>query len=254
MHNVVILGSGRSGTSMTAGVLSRAGYFMGHKVLNKGRINNPFGNYEDQEVNNVNEQLLGQVIPQPETIDGVVRHRDRPAEMQRWLGRLPVGTSIESLPACVTKIRELISHEPFCFKDPRFSYTLSVWRPHLTDTVYVCVFRGPHKTAQSILKQVEDAPHLRGLEMSFSAALEVWSLMYRHILEIHSREGAWLFLHYDQLLTEAGLNKLSRFTGAPVLRDFPQNDLRREYLPAEVPAEVEKIYAELCHHADFRVA
>jgi len=251
MHNVIVLGSGRSGTSMTAGALAQAGYFMGHKVLNQGRINNPFGNWEDQEINYVNEQLLGQVIPQPEIRDGIVHHRDRPVEMQRWLGRLPVGTEIPSLPACVSKIEELTRHEPFCFKDPRFSYTLPVWRPHLANTVYVCVFRDPHKTAQSMLKQVVDAPHLRGLEMTLDTALDVWSLMYRHILEIHRRDGAWLFLHYDQLLTGDGLERLSRFTGAWVSRDFPRADLRRAYRPVEIPAGVERIYAELCRQASF---
>src|SRR5271170_6033912 len=166
MRNVIILGSGRSGTSMTTGVLAGAGYFMGHKMSNVGRINNPYGNYEDQEINSLNERLLAQVVPGPEVVDNVLCHRDRPRANQRWLAKLPVGTEIPLVADMIPKMRELTSHGPYCFKDPRFSYTLPVWRPFLTDAIFLCVFREPHKTVQSILKQLRDAPHLRGLEMN----------------------------------------------------------------------------------------
>lgn len=251
MKNVIIMGSGRSGTSMTAGVLAQSGYFMGHYVLNKGRINNPFGNYEDREVNYINEQLLSQVIQGPELVDGVMTHRDRPSDLQRWLGRVPVGTVIPPLMAYMGKLLELTSHKPYCFKDPRFSYTLPVWRPYLQDTVFVCVFREPHKTAQSILKQIKDAPYLKGLEMDYSMAIQVWSLMYSHILDIHRVDGEWLFLHYDQLLTNAGLDRLSVFIDAAVDRDFPKRGLRRTYYEQQIPGDTLNIYTRLCDLAGF---
>jgi len=251
MKNVIIMGSGRSGTSMTTGILAQSGYFMGDYLLNKGRINNPFGNYEDREVNFLNEQLLSQVILGPEMINGVLVHRDRPSNTQRWLGRVPVGTVIPSISVYSENMRGLTRHVPFCFKDPRFSYTLPVWRPYLQDAVFVCVFRNPHKTVQSILKQIRDAPYLHGLEMDFAMALDVWIKMYSHILETHRHEGEWLFLHYDQALTDQGLDKLSVFTGAKVNRDFPQKCLRRDYVEQPVPEDAAAIYSQLCELADF---
>ena len=251
MKNIIIMGSGRSGTSMTAGILAQSGYFQGNYVLNKGRINNPFGNFEDQEVNYINEQLLSQVIPGPEMVNGVLTHRDRPSDMQRWLGRLPVGTVIPPMAEYTGNIIKLTGQKPFYFKDPRFSYTLPVWRPYLQDTVFVCVFRNPHKTAQSILKQIQDAPYLNGLEMDYAMALDVWIKMYSHILETHRHEGEWLFLHYDQALTDTGLDELSEFTGASVNRDFPLKSLRRDYHEQPIPKDAAAIYAQLCELAGF---
>ena len=251
MHNVIIMGSGRSGTSMTAGILSNSGYFMGHKVLNKGRINNPFGNYEDQEINFLNEKLLEQVIPGPEIVDGVLQHRERPGDMQRWLGSLAPGTTVPAMSEYIPKIQELTGIRPYCFKDPRFSYTLPVWSPYLEDTVYVCVFRNPHKTVLSILKQIKDAPHLHGLEMDATSAMSVWTSMYSHILDIHRHSGDWLFLHYDQLLTDEGMDRLAAFTGAEVNRDFPKRGLRRDYPVMETSAAADRIYASLCELAGF---
>ncbi len=236
---------------MTAGTLSNSGYFMGHKVLNKGRINNPYGNYEDREVNLINEKLLEQVIPGPEMVEGVLRYRHRPADMQRWLGSLSAGSVVPPINDYIPKIQELTGNTPYCFKDPRFSYTLPVWLPCLKDTVYVCVFRNPHKTVLSILKQIKDAPHLHGLEMDVVAAEEVWTSMYRHILDIHRHIGEWMFLHYDQLLTNEGMERLAIFTGARVNRDFPKRGLRKDYQAIKTSVDAEETYKTLCQLAEF---
>lgn len=39
MYNIIILGSGRSGTSMMAGTLAKAGYFMGERLLPRNNAN-----------------------------------------------------------------------------------------------------------------------------------------------------------------------------------------------------------------------
>jgi hypothetical protein len=250
MKNLIILGSGRSGTSMTAGVLAGAGYFMGNRVLNEGRINNPYGNFEDQEINGLNERLLGQVIPGPGLLARWF-HRDRPGENQRWLGRVPVGTPIPPLPELEPRMRELTGHKPFCFKDPRFSYTLPAWRPYLDDAVFLCIFREPHKTVYSIMKQLGDAPHLRGLKIDERIAAEVWTLMYRHILEIHRHRGQWLFMHYDQVLSGEGLGRLAEFAEAEISASFPKRELRKEYPARAVPEETLEVYRQLAELAGF---
>ena len=49
----LILGSGRSGTSMLAGTLSAAGYYIGDCLIEANEAN-PKGFFEDYEVNAIN--------------------------------------------------------------------------------------------------------------------------------------------------------------------------------------------------------
>jgi hypothetical protein len=250
MRNVIISGSGRSGTSMVAGVLAKSGYFMGDHLY-PARESNPKGFYEDPEINGINEALVAQVIPQRPRLLGRWFFRSRPLEGQRWLARVPVGTKIPSLPIINEHIRKTLQREPFCFKDPRFSYTLPVWRPFLKNTVFVCIFRDPASTALSIVKECRDAEYLHSLSVSFQQALEVWNLMYRHILDVHRHEGAWLFLHYNQVLSGEGLERLEDFVDAPVDRSFPDPSLNRSFSDDLVPEEVARVYQHLCEIAEY---
>jgi hypothetical protein len=63
MRNCIILGSGRCGTSMAAGCLAKAGYFMGEQLL-PPRSANPKGLFEDEEINDINEQILAAYCPE----------------------------------------------------------------------------------------------------------------------------------------------------------------------------------------------
>ncbi len=253
MKNIIIMGSGRSGTSMTTGAFANNGYFLGPEVFNKGRVNNPYGNFEDRRINLINEILLEQVIPGPEIINGELRYKDRPIKFQRWLGRLPLDITVPMKEEYINEVVELTANTPFCFKDPRFSYTLSAWLPYLRNSVYICVFREPHKTVQSILKQIEDAPHLHGLELDITMASEVWKLMYGHILHRHKNTGEWLFIHYNQVVTKEGQDKIEAFTGATIDRDFPKKGLRKEYKRLEISSECIEMYKELCSLAKYVV-
>ena len=69
MKNVIILGSGRSGTSMVAGTLAKAGYYMGEQLLPANKAN-PKGFFEDIEVNAINEDILSSVAPRRPKILG----------------------------------------------------------------------------------------------------------------------------------------------------------------------------------------
>jgi hypothetical protein len=54
MRDCIVLGSGRSGTSMVAGALAKAGYFMGDRLY-PARDANPLGFFEAPEINSINE-------------------------------------------------------------------------------------------------------------------------------------------------------------------------------------------------------
>jgi len=250
MRNVIISGSGRSGTSMVAGSLAKAGYFMGDHLY-PGRESNPKGFFEDPEINGINEALLAQIVPQRPRCFGKWVFRSRPLQGQRWLARVPVDKKIASSPAIIERIQRVTNKEPYCFKDPRFSYTLPAWRPFLKKTVFVCVFRDPASTALSILKECKDASYLHSLSITFDQAVEVWNLMYRHILEVHRHEGEWLFLHYNQVLSGEGIERLETFVDARVDYSFPDATLRRSFSDNPVSEEHRKVYQQLCKLAEY---
>jgi hypothetical protein len=252
MRDCVILGAGRSGTSLLAGSLAGAGYYMGD-YLYQGNAANPKGFFEDPEINGLNEALLAGVTPRKRGGLFAPWHRHRPGGGQRWLARVAPGTPIRCPRWVARRIAEETARTPFCFKDPRFSYTLPAWRPWLRDTVFVCVFREPDRTAASMVKEAREAPYLRNLEIDVPAALEVWRLMYRHILDIHRHQDEWLFIHYDQALDGSGLDRLEAALGAPVDRSFADRALKRSPSGGVVPPATLATYRELCELAGYAV-
>ena len=235
---------------MVAGALAKAGYFLGDNLV-PARQANPKGFFEDVEVNMINEDLLAQVVPKRLVLMGREFFRWRPLEGQRWLASIPLGASIACPPKIVDRIRTVTQRNFFCFKDPRFCYTLPVWRPFLTGAVFVCVFRDPASTAWSIVKECKEASYLHTLEMTFGRAVQVWSLMYTHIIRRHRLEGDWLFQHYDQFLEGDGLRRLESFVEAPVDQSFPDKSLRRAFSTDSVPRKTRLVYEELCGLAGY---
>lgn len=253
MRNCLITGSGRSGTSMVAGVVASAGYFFGDHPY-KSRDANPTGFFEDAVVNGVNEDILAKVVPAPPRGPLRFLFDTRPRTRQRWLAQVPVATALPTSPDLDHRIVDLVGRTPFAFKDPRFCYTLPVWRPHLpADTVFVCVFREPGRTTNSILKECRETPYLQGLRIDFPQALRVWTLMYRHVLDMHSDEGEWLFLHYDQALDGSAWPRLQRFLKTDVDHGMVTSGLKRSLDRDDIPSEAAEIYTRLCHRAGYEV-
>ncbi|MFT7668008.1 MAG: glycosyltransferase involved in cell wall biosynthesis [Planctomycetota bacterium] len=238
-HNVVIMGSGRSGTSMVAGTLANAGWFPGSNPY-KGHASNPKGFYETAEINGLNEYLLASHWPEAKP-QGI---------MQRWLIARDGQAKFQASSYLNVPIQRACAVQPFVIKDPRMCYTLDAWRPHLADARFVCIFRDPAVTASSMLTEVESAEYLSDLSVDADQALEIWSCMYARILEQHQHDGQWLFLHYEQLFTEEGLDRLEQFVGAPINRDFPEQRLSRSRPDHSIPAKVAGQYKELCQLAN----
>ena len=240
---------------MIAGVLANSGYFTGDDYVNP-RHSNPLGFFEDSQVNAINEDIMAEVLKmQPQ---GLRRrwpvHRRRFRRGQMWLADLPVGTRLQVPPGVEQRIKKtLASGTPYCLKDPRFCYTLPVWRPHLgEDVVYICIFREPWRTAESIVREVESADYLSNLKVDPTRALGVWKAMYGHVLESHRYDGEWLFVHFDQVLEFSAFPRLEEALGARLARSSPDAALRRSVSDASVEdAEAVRMYAELCRLAGF---
>jgi hypothetical protein len=245
MKNCLILGSGRSGTSMAAGSLRLAGYGMG-AGLKPGTSANPLGYFESDEINDINEDLLRPVVAGlagREVTAWKLKHPPLGKD-QHWLACLPPGVEVPAGPDITPRLAAAAAKVPFCYKDPRFSYTLPAWRPFLDDrnTVYVCVFRQPGRTITSTMKDLKDQPYLQKLPFQPPYVWQVWIQMYDRIVRIHRRRGTWLFLHYDQIAAGSGLRRLSRALGTPVDMAFPTPSLKRSEDLVRIPRQARILY------------
>ncbi|TDJ69630.1 MAG: glycosyltransferase [Planctomycetota bacterium] len=244
MRSLFVLGSGRSGASVVAGILDRHGLFRSAELCGPSAAS-PYGVFESPAVVAVNEALLAAVVPGEELL----------FENQRWLARLPEDVEVPSSPELDGAIRELVRRTS-CFKDPRFVWTLPVWRRQAGDAKMVCVFRSPEATAASMVEFCQGTRHLAQARIDRERAFEIWVAVHGRILRQLRREGEWLFLHLDQTFSGEGLDRLAAFAGGPVNRDFPVPELRRappaRAARAAAPAAARELYAELCELAQHR--
>ena len=143
---------------MVAGTLSQSGYFMGDRPL-KVTDANPKGYFEDAEINSINEDILDSVAPKRPPLLGRWFCLNRAQYSNRWVARIPLGVEIAASASTMARIRNCVTREPFCFKDPRFCYSLPAWRSSLRDTVFVCVFRPPAVRFRRTKRQHKRAGH-----------------------------------------------------------------------------------------------
>jgi len=242
MRNVLILGSGRSGTSMLAGAFAHAGWHVGADPY-PGRSSNPKGFFESKEINGVNEYLLA--LGAPELPLGA---------WQRWLAELPVGWVCPTDPRAVERITALTQRAPYCFKDPRFSYTLPAWSPFTQDALRLCVFRHPLAVARSMVVECEQESYLRGVNMTLERALAIWLAQHRRILDVLRADGEWCFAHFAQVVDGTALERLEALVGAPLAREFPEASLQRQRSDGELSGALAETYAELCELAGLKHA
>lgn len=253
MRSCLITGSGRSGTSMVAGTMAGAGYFMGHQ-LHRPREGNPKGFFEDATINAINEDLLEDIAVRRPRGPFSRFFQSRPTGGgTRWLAQVPLRARVDVSSEVAASIRKQVEQAPFAFKDPRFCYTLPGWRPFLPpDTLLVCVFREPARTVNSILKECAEVPYLQGVRMTYRAGMRLWTIMYRHILDLHQPLGRWVFLHYDQVLDGSGLLRLEEALDASLDRSFADGDLRRSDPDGPVSRRAIEVYTRLCELAGYR--
>lgn len=243
---------------MAAGLLRSAGYFMGDHIW-PANAGNPKGLFEDREVNAVNDQLIGLALPEEASLGGlrelIFGREPRFDKFQRWMAVLRPGTPIPCFPEMRERIRSLTARQPFCFKDPRFSYTLQVWRPYLADALLVCVFRQPSVVADSMVRECARTDYMRRLAIDARWALKVWDAMYSWILDIHYPLGGdWYFVHYDQLLNKSVYLDLERRLGGKVDPSFATSDLNRSQPSVRAPRRVTRLYERLCRLAGYHEA
>lgn len=248
MKDIIILGSGRSGTSMLAATFEGTGYYLGDNYLGENN-SNPKGFFEDYEVNTINEDILKNYVKNyPEWYRNIFAP-SHTFYRARWLAVLDKNTDVTSNDIFKERIQERINKSPFCYKDPRFSYTLPAWTPLLSrNTAFICIYREPQNTAESIVKECQDSEPLRSLKMNFKQAIKVWESMYLHVLkhfESTKDDFNWIFVHYNQLLDLSAFERLNAVIGVDLKTSVPKKALNRTKSKAGIHQMVNKVYLKL---------
>lgn len=250
MRSCIILGSGRSGTSMLAGMLHASNYYLGDTLL-APTPSNPKGYFESREINLLNDELLASVVKVRPSGPLSYCYPLRLPSGLLWLANLDPKIDISPTPGQRRQMRELISNGPFCFKDPRFCYTLPAWRSMLNDAVFLCVFREPGRTVYSMKKDLHDRPY-KGFYLTQRRALRGWTSMYQHVLEKHRAKGRWLFVHYDQILDGSAIPPLEHMLETKIDTTFIETTLKRSHDLQNLPKSTSATYQRLCTLAGTR--
>ena len=261
-----VLGAGRSGTSLLTAMLRTEGLHQGSVHSIQPRAANPMGFYEDWEINAINDQILGAAVqarrptaqPHPGHDHGLDDTSiDRPGGAQHWLLRWPLDQGLSATASQQRDMARLMRPAPFCFKDPRFSYTLDLWIASLPPQQRqqlrsICVFRRPEAVVESTLRELRTEPKLHNLAISVQGAFSIWWHHYAWILQrlAGQRRQHTLILDYEDLFSAVGQRSLERFSGRAIRRDLPQAALNRSAgSTLQRPSDCDVLYQQLRREA-----
>jgi hypothetical protein len=244
-NNCLILGAGRSGTSLTALLLERAGYHVYSSTypLDEG---NPLGYFEDLDVVVTNDAILAPIYRSPwQRFSRAVNRKPNLMGTGSWL--LDIGPrrlgAINLRPAHAAKFRQLFARIPFAYKDPRFSFTLRALAPVVPEnTSYICVFRHPLQVVESTRTHASRS----GVIVRDAYCFATWEAHYLCLLE-HFRElgGQWLFISYQQLIDGEAVSRIEEFLKIQLDRSLVKAQLNRAHAVGTLPGRVAKLFEKL---------
>jgi len=139
----VVLGASRSGTSLVAGSLVAAGFYVGaDEELMPANRGNPAGYWENVAVCRANEELL-------DTLDG--SWFAPPSNEAQLSARL---RATHGLQALLDRLRRQAGERPLVIKDPRIGVLLKIWGPLIEDLLHpVLAVRHPLEVALSLKRR-----------------------------------------------------------------------------------------------------
>jgi glycosyltransferase involved in cell wall biosynthesis len=216
---VCVLGMSRSGTSLTAQALNRAGVFLGPEeellgedlsqlagegedVLAKAGRSNPGGHWEHYRLMRLNERIL-------RSLGG--SWREPPPMPPGWESSPEIVALREEAQAIVAE--SFGGHELWGWKDPRNSLTLPFWQSLLPRMRYVVCLRDPAEVAASLQRRDGIALEEGGRQ---------W-LRYLAAALLNTAGRARLLVGYESYFRDPGgtAARLARFIGRGGALDEP---------------------------------
>ena len=116
--NIIIMGPGRTGSSILAGIISQAGYYLNADQLQK-RMFYPGGDYENPELVKLNKSLL---LKSGYGAEKVVSFREVDID---FMNKFAQSTNINEYEAFIGNCND---NSPWLWKDPRLTFTIYFWR------------------------------------------------------------------------------------------------------------------------------
>ena len=258
MKNCLIMGFGRSGTSLMGGILHQAGYYMGEDLY-PPRHSNPKGFFENAFINGINERILSNydfsVLHNQIPVFDKPHSPYNPGTGQRWLTYIPKEIDVNIIDKISeNEIKQATSVKGYAYKDPRFNYTLRLWNKYTdTDTIYICVFRQPEIVVESVITECKTTEYLSNFYIDKNIAFRLWYNSYANLLNNQTILDRVFFIHYEQLLSGDALIKLSNKLGVKVDSGFVDPKLNRSKSLSKIPIDIHKLYRKLSKLAGYKV-
>ena len=179
---VIIAGMHRSGTSLTAAILEKAGVNVGNELL-EANTGNPQGYFEDKDFLSLHQEIL---ISQGLSAEG-------------WttLGRVDVPQQFwaQAMALCD---RRTSQHTLWGWKEPRTTLFLEFWAGLLPDAQFIFPYRVPWEVIDSLFVRGDPAFHRHP-----NFAAEVWIAYNQAVLDFCQRHPSQTFLfNCDVLKTD----------------------------------------------------
>lgn len=205
---------------MLAGMLHKSGYFLGDNLY-PPRDANPKGFYEDALINQLNEMIIINCVKSV----GANPFAYRPGQL--WLARFPIDMKFPANEYQQSIIRGLAARAPFCFKDPRFAFTLEAWLSIAPSTIVLCIFRDPASVIASIFKECSTEPYLFSFSISVETALAAWREIYWRLLTLYRKHTGIFFLSYRDILNGSVIPKMQEIVKTDLDMTMPEASLNR---------------------------
>lgn len=188
--NLVVLGMHRSGTSMLAGLLEQASYYVGSQVdlLEKGEQNLK-GFYERKDIRAVNDEIL----------------RENFFDWNLVAGYSATRLSSDSISTYQSKmdniLNSLVSQTPWLIKEPRLCLLYPLLRNSLQNCGKIVIYRDPFSTARSLWKRNR---------IPFQFGLLIWEKYYTSLINELCFEEKVYVVRYESLISspESEVQKL----------------------------------------------
>jgi hypothetical protein len=190
-RQLVISGMHRSGTSLVASALRKAGVDLGQQMIG-ARRGNVHGHFEDWDFHRIHENMLAACGQTAFSAD-----RD-----------LSTAVDERFLQAADALIAARAGREPWGFKNPRTCLFLSFWERVLPEANWLFVYRHPADVALSLWRRDAD-PEIR---QDRWLAIRSWQMHNRRLLDFVARHRQRCFLAHGDACA-GGLPALVREVG-----------------------------------------